>query len=37
VIPIALAQALPRLESGARVLLVGAGSGLTYGAAALEI
>jgi 3-oxoacyl-[acyl-carrier-protein] synthase-3 len=34
---IGLADRLPRLGAGARVLLVGAGSGFTYGAAALEI
>jgi 3-oxoacyl-[acyl-carrier-protein] synthase-3 len=35
-LPIALATALKSLGAGARVLLVGAGSGLTYGAAGLE-
>jgi len=34
---IALAEVLPRLGRGTRVLLAGAGSGLTYGAAALEV
>jgi 3-oxoacyl-(acyl-carrier-protein) synthase III len=36
-LPIALAGLLPGLRSGARVLLVGAGPGLTYGAVALEV